>query len=481
MSSLAVLKELFLATPVPLALLDSSGKFITVNREFEQRCEVNNEDMLGREISDVFDVEPGFSETELSKAKLVIGSRAEVSVKVQKLSASDEGFILLSILDAVSGDPKRGETLEKLGTMASGIAHDLNNLLTGVLGHVSYLRLALPTEGDHCESLAAIEDGAKRAASMTQQILDFMKASEKETRSVNFSLLASAAVNVFRGGLDKNIEIVTKSDEKDVYVEGNESRLNQLVMNLVVNARDAMSQGGVIRVSLQRVILDADFCDQYDNLEPGEFARLSVIDSGEGIPDDLKDKIFERYFTTKKETGTGMGLAIVCSIVAEHQGHIECYSEIGKGTRFDVYMPSCDHEVEQSESSSSTVPQLPRGDERILVVDDEEVVRTVIERSLEHLGYRVDSASGGREALAKYESQGGFDLVVLDMMMPDMTGDEVFEWLKKYQSDVRVLLASGYSSEGRAEAVLSGGGKGFLKKPFAVEELAYMVREALDS
>lgn len=370
------------------------------------------------------------------------------------------------------------EKLESLGVLSGAIAHDLNNLLTGVLGHISILRLSLPKNGDHAESLVAIEDGARRAARMTEQILEFARGETREQTSIDIAETLRRSIELLKPTLSSSLELVVQS-EPHAWVHGDEGQLGQLIMNLTVNARDAVSKDGRIEVSLKRLIVDTEYCLTCAGLHPGEYICFSVLDSGPGISEDVIHKIFEPFFTTKKGLGTGLGLSTVQRIVQAHSGVVRINPETPQGAHFEVYLPCAQSVAESVEKKS--LNRVPEGTEKILVVDDEEAVRTVIQRCLEHLGYEVVIAGSGAEALETYRnSRGEFSLVILDMMMPSMAGDDVFRQLQSIDSEVPVLIASGYSSNQRAQAVLDGGGLGFLQKPFAVEELASEVRRCLD-
>ena len=363
--------------------------------------------------------------------------------------------------------------LESLGIIAGSIAHDLNNILTGILGHVSYLRISSQESSN--ESLQAIEDGAKRAASMTQRILEYARGQEGSLELVNFSKIIQTELNVIKTSLTDSIDLIVNIEDEQLCVMGDEDRLSQLVINLVVNARDALPEGGSIKIEVKTESVEEDDL----NISSGKYVCLRVVDNGLGIDEEVKPRIFEPFFTTKSDKGTGLGLATVYSITCEHQGIITLESEKGKGTAFNVYLPHCDDLAEEEEESNSE--DLPRGSERILVVDDEETVRTILEKSLEFLGYQVDVAENGLRGLELFEENANaYDLVILDMIMPEMSGDEVFMELKKINKNVAVLLASGYASDERTAAVMEAGGRGFIQKPFAIEDLAEEVRRCLD-
>lgn len=486
----------FESMPLPTALTDATGRALLVNRAFREATGYSLEHLAPRALTEIF-LLPN------SEAPVAVSSFREGVVDLVDLKDERTAGYLSIATWTGDEDVVRGYTfvfrashkekesgdrlisarkLESLGSLAGGIAHDLNNILTGILGHVSFLRLSLPQEGSHLDSLVAIEDGARRAAAMTNQILGFAREGQIESRPVNLSLVVAAGVNLLRGALPKNIQLNVIQGESDIFVDGDESRLTQLFMNLAVNARDAVPNGGTINIRLERVQMPGGVPKV--NLPGGTYAKLSIEDNGMGMPPDIKARIFEPFFTTKNNQGTGIGLATVASIVKAHGGGIYVQSEVGCGTCFEVFLAASAPEqaFETDEDEETAASELPLGNERVLVVDDEEVVRTVIQRSLEHLGYRVDVAKDGADAISRFRHDSkGYALVILDMMMPKMAGDEVFSRLKEIDSGVRVLLVSGYTSEGRAESVLGSGGFGFIQKPFSVEELAREVRRCLDT
>jgi CheY-like chemotaxis protein len=324
---------------------------------------------------------------------------------------------------------------------------------------------------------------------MTHQILGFARGETAAMSSVNLSDVVAAGLNLLRAVVPENIELVSKALARDLWVIGDDSQISQLVLNLAVNARDALPEGGKIEISAERLELTQPKTLLHSDgkpagkLDAGHYAKLVIRDNGTGIPESVRHRIFEPFFTTKSRRGTGLGLANVVSIVKAHSGVITVRSDEGKGTQFSVYLPALKGVPEESAQSSNQAGRpVPVGRERILVVDDEEAVRTVMQRCLEHLGYEVEVAASGAEAIARYaEDIKRFRLVILDMMMPQMSGDEVFLKLQTLNSEVGVLIASGYSSDVRTRRVLDSGGLGFIQKPFAVDDLAREVRRCLDS
>lgn len=379
---------------------------------------------------------------------------------------------------------KRKAELEALGVLSSSIAHDLNNVLTGVLGHVSFLRVAFKKNDLAEDSLVAIEDGAKRAAAMVSQILEFARGEALVKSRVDLSYLVQSSINLILASVSDEVKICFDKPSTSVCINGNESKLTQVILNLLVNAKDA------VRDKNGKIVIELKSGELHENeaaslgIHAGNYVMLSVADNGCGIAEEVRQEIFKPFFTTKERRGTGLGLSTVYSVVKEHSGEIFCESEEGRGSIFVIYFPleevlAAPELLEEKESDSQT---LPSGTEKILVVDDEQDVRTIIQRCLEHLGYEVLVASNGKEAIELFSKNfSNLSLIILDMIMPDCSGDELFMKFKKINNDVTVLLSTGYASDERIEIVLKNGGKGVLRKPFAVDELALEVRRCIDN
>ena len=378
------------------------------------------------------------------------------------------------------------QRLQTLGMLAGGVAHDFNNILTGILGHITYLKTVLPAAGIHSESLTAIEEGARKASLVTKQILDFSRldTTEKAGR-VDLCDLVRRTYTLLRGAISPRYDLKFHVPGAPLFVLTVEGKLAQVIINLVINARDAIEPDGLVEILLERCPAGEHLKRLFetDLLSAGCYARLSVRDNGSGMSEEVLKRAFEPYFTTKGSRGTGLGLSTVSAIIRQFGGAIEVSSRIGEGTVVDVYLPVVEAGcADDKPKRSAGHPAMRGGNERILVVDDEFPVRNVLSLSLEHLGYRVEIASSGSEAIEKYKAAGGaFDLVILDMLMPQLSGDQVFFRLQEINPALRAVVISGYSSEEAVRSVLDHGGCGFIQKPFTIDELARRVRECIDA
>ncbi|MCB0332574.1 MAG: response regulator [Bdellovibrionales bacterium] len=375
------------------------------------------------------------------------------------------------------------QRLETLGMLAGGIAHDFNNVLAGILGHITYLKTILPSSGNHTESLQAIEDGARKASLMTRQILDFSKLDlEERPVCLNLTEIVQGVFRLLKGATSPRMTLDLCLPADPVHILGVEGKVAQIIVNLVINARDAISEDGRIDVSLSRMENSKDLLDLFggEELSAPAYALIEVRDSGHGMSQAVLDRIFEPYFSTKEGKGTGLGLATVLSIVKQLAGAIDIVSQEGEGTSVSVYLPLVHQDDATPEDPRRDSP-LQRGTERVLIVDDEYPVRNVLAMSLGHLGYEVETVSSGVEALALYEEEGKrYDLIILDMLMPKLSGEEVFRRIRQIDPEACVLVISGYSSEAAVDEILANGGKGFIQKPFTIDELSMKVRECLD-
>jgi PAS domain S-box-containing protein len=369
--------------------------------------------------------------------------------------------------------------MEALGQLAGGIAHDFNNLLTAILGNLSLIPQNLP-DGHPARNLAkTAELAAFRAADLTHQLLGFSRKTPLQPRPANLNVTLAEVVAILGHTLDPRITLEVQADPKLWTVKADPGQLSQVLMNLCLNARDAMSDGGRLVVETANLILTPDYTRLNYQARPGEFVRLEVRDSGIGMTPEVRARIFEPFFTTKgKGKGTGLGLAMVFGIVQQHRGWVECHSEPGCGTTFTVYLPRLDTPVDSPSASDASAPK--PGRETLLIADDEESIRSLGRAILERYGYQVLLAADGKEAVEVYRrEQARIDLVLLDLRMPRLSGHDAFQQMLQINPNVSVVVVSGYSDQYLTESDHHRI-RGFLAKPFVPDELARVVRTALD-
>ena len=368
------------------------------------------------------------------------------------------------------------QRMEAIGTLAGGIAHDFNNILMGIEGRTSLSLLDLPDGDSRREHLACIEAYVKSAASLTSQLLGFARAGTYNPICTDINELVGRTATMF-GRTKKELSLHLDFDETLPAARVDQNQIEQVLLNLLVNAWQAMPGGGRLELATRwRDISEAEAA--LLTIEPGSYLLLTVTDSGVGIDERIRDRIFEPFFTTKERgRGTGLGLASAYGIVKNHRGTITVKSRKGEGSQFTIYLPATNETPRQQHPVAS---DLLRGDEAILLVDDEAMILEVATAMLQQLGYRVTTAAGGSQAVAWYrENWQGIDLVILDMIMPNQGGAETFRHLKEINPLVRVLLSSGYSIDGQAERIIAEGCAGFIQKPFNLLLLSRKLREIL--
>ncbi|MFO7496613.1 MAG: PAS domain-containing protein [Desulfobacterales bacterium] len=371
------------------------------------------------------------------------------------------------------------QKLEAIGTLAGGIAHDFNNLLMGILGHTSILlateAAAIPAE----KHLKAIEECTRSASHLTHQLLGFARGGKYEVKTTDLAQLIQTESALFaRTRREIRVETVCSPDLRPV--EGDRDQIAQVLLNLFVNAWQAMPQGGSLRISADNVAVDAERARACE-VSPGAYVRVAVRDTGVGMNAETRQRIFEPFFTTRhRHRGTGLGLAAVYGIVRNHNGFVTVSSLPGKGTTFEILLPASSPAPAPPEAPHRQHEQIVGGRGGVLLVDDEEMIVTVGQAMLEKLGYSVQTALSGQEALAIYDQKkDALDLVILDMIMPDAGGDETFDRLRAINPAVRVLLSSGYSLEGKASQIMARGCNGFIQKPFSLNALSQKVQQVM--
>jgi len=372
----------------------------------------------------------------------------------------------------------QSQKMEAIGTLAGGIAHDFNNILSAVIGYTQISMDLVEKETILQSNLNAILNAGFRAKSLIQQILTFSRQGDQEQKPVYVKLLAKEALKLLRASLPSTVEI-RQEILSDSAMLADPTQIHQVLMNLGTNAGHAMSEnGGVLEVSLTDEELDVDFTAPQDGMAPGSYIKLTVSDTGRGMSSQVLEKIFDPYFTTKEEgEGTGMGLSVVHGIVKNCGGTVTVYSDPGKGTTFNVFLPIIDT---KGEPQAATDKPLPTGTERILFVDDEETLVDLGKLILGRLGYKVVTRTNSIEALELFKAQPDyFDLIITDMSMPNMTGVDLAREVMKIRTDIPIILCTGYStliSEERAEEM---GFKAFIMKPLLRQDLAETIRRVL--
>jgi PAS domain S-box-containing protein len=372
----------------------------------------------------------------------------------------------------------QAQKMEAIGNLAGGIAHDFNNILMGMQGNASLMLLTLDSHHPHYEKIKAIERYVESGAALTRQLLGFARGGKYEVKITKLDELVRRTARMF-GRTKKEILIHTGGLKRVRSVEVDQSQIEQVLLNILVNAWHAMPGGGEIFLKTADVDIDTTVVRPY-RIDPGPYVCMSVTDTGIGMDQATQLRIFEPFFTTKEMgRGTGLGLASAYGIIKNHGGFIEADSAPGKGATFHIYLPASGKAVIEEEEES--ISELLKGDETVLLIDDEQVIIEVGQEILRALGYNVLVATSGYEALQIFRrKKEAIALVILDMVMPGLSGGETFDQLKTIKPDVRVLLCSGYSLSGQATEILDRGCSGFIQKPFKLRELSAKLREILD-
>jgi len=368
--------------------------------------------------------------------------------------------------------------MEAIGTLSGGIAHDFNNLLMGMQGNVSLVLLNKDSSHPDYERLQNIVQGVQSAAELTKQLLGFAIGGKYEVRPTNLNELIRNQNRMF-GRTKKEITIRGEYKDNLWTVEVDQGQIEQVVLNLYVNAWQAMPSGGDLYIQTENVTLDENYTRPYA-FEPGRYVKISITDTGVGMDEATQQRIFEPFFTTKEMgRGTGLGLASVYGIIKNHGGLINVYSEKGGGTTFTIYLPASKKKAAKEEDLHE---EIFKGKETVLLVDDEDMIIDVGQEILKTLGYKALIARSGKRAIELYKKkQDKIDVVILDMIMPEMGGGVTYDRMREINPDVKVLLSSGYSINGQASEILTRGCNGFIQKPFNMKELSQELRKILDS
>jgi PAS domain S-box-containing protein len=486
------------ANPDPVVVYDIEGNVIYFNPAFTRVFGWTLKERIGKKM-DVFVPDEAWPETK-AMIDSVLAGESFSSVETRRITK--EGKVLpVSISSAVYRDQEnnpmgsvvnlrdiseqkmlqkqlqQSKRMESLGTLAGGIAHDFNNLLMGIQGRNSLMLMDATPSHPYFEHLKGIEDYIQSATDLTKQLLGFAMGGKYEVKPTDLNGLVKNQSLMF-GRTHKEISIHEKFEENLWIVEIDQGQIKQVLLNLYVNAWQAMPGGGNIYVQTENVTVDKNYMKPFA-VKLGNYVKISVIDTGIGMDEDTQQRIFDPFFTTKeKGRGTGLGLASAYGIIKNHGGFINIYSEIGQGTTFNIYLPTSDKKaIEEAELSKDVL----KGSETVLLVDDEDIITTVGRSMLEQLGYKTMIVNSGKDAIEIYKKMGKqIAIVILDMIMPEMSGGNTYDKLKAVDPEVKVLLSSGYSVNGQATEILERGCNGFIQKPFNIRSLSHKLRVILD-
>jgi len=425
------------------------------------------------------------------------GSRVYVSVDSSPLLDEDENFVgaialLLNITERKRAEEEKekvqaqllqSQKMEAIGILAGGIAHDFNNLLTTIQGYTSMVMMKLDNSGRLFRDLNQVHLAADRAAGLTRQLLLFSRKQPTLPVSLNLNRTIDNLLKMLQRLIGEDITVSTDMEPSLWPIQADESNIDQVIMNLVVNARDAMPKGGTISIKTESVTLDEEQATIISEGRPGQFVCLSIADTGVGMDKEIIDRIFEPFFSTKGlGKGTGLGLSVVYGIVKQHEGWINIYSEPGQGSVFKTYLPASSYKSKNKLKETIPVHTIQGKGERILLVEDEEGVRNLTTRALRENGYVVVEAASTQEALDTFEQEkGNFHLVLSDVVLPDQTGLELVDQILRRQPKIRILLVSGYTDQKSEWVTIRKKGFRFVPKPYTMPDLLRSVRELIET
>ena len=504
-------RGVFATSPVGIAIVDTGNqRFIRVNKSFQRLTGYTNEELAQLTVGDITAPEDWRQERQLIEdyfdsktngfeiVKNYICKNGEVKQvqvtgDVLHIDNDNTSLAIANVFDITErirqeNEKKRlqdqlqhAQKMEAVGTLAGGIAHDFNNLLQAINGYTQLLLMDKSSHDTDYASLEAIKNASERAATLIRQLLQFSRKARTERKPITLNKEVHHAAGILNRTLPKMVSIEIHPGQGLWLINADPVEIEQILLNLGHNAADAMPDGGKLVIETENVTLDEEYVSNHAGAKTGRYVLLTVSDTGHGMDEDTLKHIFDPFYTTKEiGKGTGLGLASAYGIVKSHGGYIMCYSEVGQGTTFKIYLPAIDGT--DSKQVKKVIDRLPPGgSETILLVDDEEAIRSFAKQALSMVGYRILTASSGEEAIETYLSKvNDIDLVMTDLGMPGMGGHKLLRRLLEIDANVKVIIASGYSENAQAKETLEQGAKGYIGKPYHLSHLLQKVREVLD-
>lgn len=494
-------RQIYDYAPMMMISLDRDRAIRSVNAKWLNEMGYSREEVLGNKIDlvltkggrkafvDAFEKWWNLEEIHDASFQYVKKDGATIDVLVDSVTIDDPvwGPVIVSTIRDVTHELflekqlREAQKMEALGTLAGGVAHDFNNLLQIIFGYADLIMMRVDKQSPNYRGIRAIREAARRGSDLVKQVLTFSRRVETNPRPLDLNHEVKKASQLLARTIPKmiNIEVALAEDLKTIYADP--IQVEQIILNLAVNAKDAMPDGGTLTLETENVSLEEEYCRKCPEVNPGDYVCLRVSDTGHGMAPEVLEHIFEPFFTTKKPgEGTGLGLSTVFGLVKMHAGHISCHSKRQTGTVFRIYFPAIEQRVPWDMETTSEMPAF--GTETVLLIDDEDMVRTWGKELLAHAGYTVLSASNGREGLELYrQRRSEISLVILDLIMPEMGGKQCLASLLQINSDLKAIVASGFPIDQKTKEFLEHHARGIIAKPFHAKELLRVVRLVLDA
>lgn len=485
-------------SPLAIVVHDAQGRVQMCNRAFERLFQYRQGEIAGAQLDDLINTKEAPTEPAEVTERLLAGEGVHLTTKRRRkdgtvvdvelhgvplrVGAEKRAFGLYQDITerkALEDQLRQSQKMQAVGRLAGGLAHDFNNLLMVIQGHTELLRQTIGSGGPHYRHIEQIQKAAERAASLTQQLLAYSRRQLIAPTILDLNFIVAEMGKMLPSLVGEDVELVTSTHALRGQVKADRSQLEQVILNLAINARDAMPNGGKLTIETSNVVLDEAYASRHRGVQPGPYVRLTVSDTGCGMDAETQSHIFEPFFTTKeKGKGTGLGLATVLGVVEQSGGHIWVYSELGQGTTFKVYLLQVG-EMIQAPKVSDPLSELHNGSGTVLLVEDDESVRELVGDSLRKSGYTVLEAKNGTQALELSENHSSrMPLLITDMVMPGMNGRELAQRLWVRHPHLKVLFMSGYTDS--AMLGILEVGTAFLQKPFSAQDLASKLRELLE-